>query len=53
VSVVGRPIRVTKNPKPTLADLEEVQARYIDELARYYYNTLFSWKVGGELMMNL
>jgi 2-acylglycerol O-acyltransferase 2 len=33
-SVVGRPIKVTKNPKPTLEELEEVQARYIEELGR-------------------
>ena len=36
VSVVGRPIRVTKCENPTKAQLEEVQMRYIEELMRVW-----------------
>lgn len=32
--LVGRPISVTKNDKPTMEEMEEVQARYIIELKR-------------------
>lgn len=32
VCVVGRPIKVTQNPIPTKSEIEEVQARYIEEL---------------------
>lgn len=32
VCVVGRPIKVTQNPNPTKSEIEEVQARYIEEL---------------------
>ncbi|KAN0065881.1 diacylglycerol O-acyltransferase 1 [Thecaphora frezii] len=40
VSVVGRPIHVTKNPDPTKEEVEEVQRQYIEELM----NIWETWK---------
>ncbi|GAA5969140.1 hypothetical protein JCM11641_007482 [Rhodosporidiobolus odoratus] len=37
VSVVGRPVRVEQRDNPSLADLDEVQARYIAELQRIWH----------------
>jgi len=44
VSVVGRPITVTQSDKPTQAELEEVQRRYIEELTTVWnsYKDLYA-----------
>jgi len=44
VSVVGRPIPVKQSDKPTLAELEEVQKLYIQELTRIWdcYKDLYA-----------
>ncbi|GAA95254.1 uncharacterized protein L969DRAFT_101477 [Mixia osmundae IAM 14324] len=35
-SVVGRPVKVTQNAKPSIEELYEVQGRYIEELTRIW-----------------
>lgn len=36
VTVVGRPIRVTQNDSPTLAEMKAISAEYVTELTRIW-----------------
>jgi len=53
ISVIGRPIHVTKNPQPTKNEVQAIQRLYIEELMRVWntYKDVYAPERTRELIL--